>query len=153
MLAGQSSTFEGRGERDHSWGPRAWNMEWTFVIGNREDMRFMCTDVRIPGIDPIKVGYFHGKGTENLSDVNLDFEYDDNAPLSPVKGTVQITTAASEELTFGLEVISGAEIDLTHVLDPPRRPIYRRALIRLHPEDGSKPLVGWYESHRSAEPA
>ena len=123
------------------------------MIGNRADMRFMCTDVRIPGIDPIKVGYLHTKHTENLSDVEFDLEYDDDAPLSPVAGSVAITTAGSQKLTFRLEAISGAEIDLTHVLDPPRRPIYRRALIRLHPEDGSEPFIGWHESHRAAEPA
>ncbi|MBW2241888.1 MAG: hypothetical protein JRH01_07860 [Deltaproteobacteria bacterium] len=90
-------------------------MEWTVVIGNRADVRFMCTDVRIPGIDPIKVGHLTTKGTENLSDL----EYDDDAPLSPFA----------------------------------RRPIYRRALIRLHPEDGSEPFIGWLESHRAAESA
>jgi hypothetical protein len=128
-------------------------MEWTIVVANREDMRFLCTDVRIPGLDPIKIGYFHTQGTENLSDVDLDFEFDDDAPLSPVKGEVRITTAGGEKLAFRLEVITGAEINLTHVLDPPRRPIYRRALIRLQPEDDGEPLIGWYESHRSVEPA
>jgi hypothetical protein len=153
MSGGQTSSFEGRGERDHSWGPRVWNMEWTIVVANREDMRFLCTDVRIPGLDPIKIGYFHTEGTENLSDVDLDFEFDDDAPLSPVKGELRITTAGGEKLAFRLEVITGAEINLTHVLDPPRRPIYRRALIRLQPEDDGEPLIGWYESHRSVEPA
>ena len=149
MAGVQTLPFEGRGERDHSWGPRAWNMEWTVVVANRDDMRFLCTDVRIPGVDPIKIGYFHRKGTENLSDVNLDFTYDDDSPLSPVKGNVRITTAGSEELGFQLDIISGAEINLAHVLVPPHRPIYRRALIRLHPEDGSDALIGWYESHRT----
>lgn len=153
MAGGRTTPFEGRGERDHSWGPRMWNMEWTMVVANREDMRFLCTDVRIPGIDPIKIGYFHKDGTENLSDVRFDFEYDDDAPLAPVTGTVQFTTAGSEKLAFRLEAITGAEIDLTHVLEPPRRPIYRRALIRLHPEDGGAPFIGWHEAHRSAEPA
>ena len=153
MAGGQAFAFEGRGERDHSWGPRSWNMEWTVVVANREDMRFLCTDVRIPGIAPIKIGYFHSEGTQNLSDVDLDLEFDDDAPLTPVKGAVRITRESGEKLGFRLEPISGAEIDLTHALEPPRRPIYRRALIRLHPEDGSPPLIGWYESHRPGESA
>lgn len=149
LVAGRTLPFEGRGERDHSWGPRAWNMEWTLVVANRADRRFMCTDVRIPGIDPIKVGYFHHHGTSSLSDVDFDFEFRDDDPLSPVAGKLRFTTEGGEALAYHLEAVTGTEIDLTHVLDPPRRPVYRRALVRLHPDDGGEPLMGWYESNRA----
>ncbi len=140
--------FDGRGERDHSWGPRHWNMDWTLVVANQTNRRFMCTDVRIPGIDPIKVGYFHHQGTSSLSDVVFDFKYHDDDPLCPVEGRLQFKTEKGDTLGYRLEAITGTEIDLTHVLDPPRRPVYRRALVRVHPDDGSEPLLGWYESNR-----
>jgi len=46
-----------------------------------------------------------------------------------------------------IESISGAEIDITHTFVPPRRSVYRRALIRLTP-DGGAPAIGWLESNR-----
>ena len=50
-----------------------------------------------------------------------------------------------EQLGFRLEAISGVEIDLSHTPVPPRRTIYRRALIRLHPEGGGASVLGWCE--------
>jgi hypothetical protein len=147
-IADELLRFEGRGERDHSWGPRPYNMGWTVVVANGEGLRFMCTDVRIPGIDPIKAGYLHRDKTESLSEVDFDFAFDDANPLAPVSGKFQIATEGGERLGFRLEVISGAEIDLTHSLVPPRRSIYRRSLIRAHPDDGGDALVGWCESNR-----
>jgi hypothetical protein len=51
-----------------------------------------------------------------------------------------------------LEVISAAEIDLTHTFVPPQRSVYRRALLRAHREDGP-PLLGWLEFNRFLEKA
>jgi len=51
-----------------------------------------------------------------------------------------------------LEVISAAEIDLTHTFVPPQRSVYRRALLRAHREDGP-PLLGWLEFNRFVEKA
>lgn len=149
-IGDQTFPFEGRGERDHSWGPRPYNMEWTFVVANGDGLRFQCTDVRIPGLDPIKMGYLHREKTESLGDVNFNFVYDDSSPLDPVSGDLRFETEGGERCGFRLEVISGAEIDLTHSLIPPRRTIYRRALVRVHPEDGGDPLLGWCEFHRPA---
>jgi hypothetical protein len=148
-IGGETLPFEGRGERDHSWGPRPFNMEWTFVVANGEGLRFQCTDVRIPGLDPIKVGYLHREKTESLRDVKFDFAFDDSSPSAPVSGKFRIESEGGEKLGFRLEAISGAEIDLTHSLVPPRRTIYRRTLIRVHPEDGGDAMLGWCEFNRS----
>ena len=148
-IGGETLPFEGRGERDHSWGPRSYNMEWTVVVVNGEELRFLCANVRIPGIDPIEMGYLHREKTESLSHAKLDLSFDDTSPLAPVSGKLQIKTEGGEQLGFRLEAISGAEIDLTHVLAPPHRTIYRRALIRVHPENGSEALLGWCEFHRT----
>ena len=149
-IGDETLPFEGRGERDHSWGPRPYNMEWTFVVANGDGLRFQCTDVRIPGLDPIKVGYLHREKIESLSDVNFNFVYDDSSPLDPVSGDLRFETEGGERSAFRMEVISAAEIDLTHSLIPPRRTTYRRALVRVHPEDGGDALLGWCEFHRPA---
>ncbi len=96
------------------------------------------------------MGYLHREKTESLGDVNFNFVYDDLSPLDPVSGDLRFETEGGERCGFRLEVISGAEIDLTHSLIPPRRTIYRRALVRVHPEDGGDPLLGWCEFHRPA---
>jgi hypothetical protein len=149
-IGGVARPFEGRGERDHSWGPRSYGLEWTFLVANGEGLRFQCTDVRIPGLDPIKVGYLHREKTESLSDVNFDFAYHDDSPLTPLSGSFEIESEGGSRLGFRLEVISGHEIDLSHTQVPPRRTIYRRALIRVHPEGGGDALLGWCEFNRSA---
>ena len=46
-----------------------------------------------------------------------------------------------------IESISGAEIDITHTFVPPRRSVYRRALIAVTC-DGVSPALGWLESTR-----
>ncbi len=147
-IGDETLPFEGRGERDHSWGPRPYNMGWTFVVANGAGLRFQCTDVRIPGLDPIKVGYLHREKTESLGDVNFDFVYDESSPLAPVSGSFQFETEGGERSSFRLEVISGVEIDLTHSLVPPHRTTYRRALVRVLPDDGGEALLGWCEFHR-----
>jgi hypothetical protein len=129
-IGGETLPFQDRGERDHSWGPRPFNMEWTFLVANGEGLRFQCTDARIPGIDSIKMGYLHREKTESLSDVNFDVAFNDSSPLAPVSGKLQIETEGGEQFGFPLESLSAVEIDLTYTLVPPRRTIYRRALIR-----------------------
>jgi hypothetical protein len=109
--------FEGRGERDHSWGPRPWNMEWTVVVLNGEDLRLQCHEALIPQAGRFAGGYLHREDSISLR----------------VGGPI--------------EIVSAAEIDLSHVLVPPQRSIYRRALIRVHRDTGG-PLLGWMELHR-----
>lgn len=137
--------FEGRGERDHSWGPRLWNMEWTFLALNGAALRLQCVEVRLPGGNSLAVGYLHRDATRSLSEVRFDLAFDDDRVLAPVAGRVSVR--AEDGSTFGgrIEALSAAEIDLTHAFVPPERSIYRRALIRLHPDDGGAAILGWLE--------
>lgn len=138
-------TFRGRGERDHSWGPRNWNIEWTFLVANGEAMRLQCAEVTIPNVTKLGVGYLQRETTRSLSAVQLDFRLDDAAVLRPFTGRVAVTVENGSTFAGRIEIISAAEIDVTHTFVPPRRSIYRRALVRVHPEDGSAPLLGWTE--------
>jgi hypothetical protein len=72
--AGVETQFEGRGERDHSWGPRHWNLEWTFVVLNGPDLRLQCAEARIPNIDPIHGGYLSRTETVSIQRARFDFE-------------------------------------------------------------------------------
>src|SRR5262249_58124328 len=62
-VADEERTIRGRGERDHSWGPRWWNMEWTVLVVHAEALRFMSARVRIPDVTEISAGYVHRQRT------------------------------------------------------------------------------------------
>jgi hypothetical protein len=141
----QTLPFRGRGERDHSWGPRNWNIEWTFLVANGATMRMQCAEVTIPNVTKLGVGYMQRDTTVSLSNVTLDFARHDDTVLKPFSGRFAVTAEDGSTFAARVEVISAAEIDIAHTFVPPRPSIYRRALIRVHPDDGSAPLLGWTE--------
>jgi hypothetical protein len=150
----ESVAFSGGGERDHSWGPRAWNMDWTFVVATRPDFRFQCSEARIPGAGTFGGGYVDGpggQGTRSIERVEFDFELRDELLLDPVSGSFRFVDEKGESFGARLEVISAAEIDITHTFVPPQRSFYRRSLVRVHLEDGGEPLMGWCEINQRAE--
>jgi hypothetical protein len=139
--------FEGRGERDHSWGPRHWDMDWRFVIGNGERMRFMCTQVHIPGIDPIGIGYVScdEHGTRSLAETKVDVVLRDDNVLDPFDCTIEFRDEDGREFQGRVETISAAELDISHCFSTPQRSFYRRALVRIHLTGIDEPLLGWCE--------
>ena len=157
--AGVQTAFEGRGERDHSWGPRHWNLEWTFLVLNGPDLRLQCAEARIPNIDPIHGGYLSraaagreapgppGHQTISITQARFDFAYHDDDVARPVDGTLEIVAEDGTRLVFTIEPITAAEIDITHTFVPPQRSVYRRALVRARRE-GGPPLLGWTEFNR-----
>src|SRR5690606_41455040 len=58
----RSVPFRGRGERDHSWGPRHWNLEWTFLALSGDALRLQCAEARIAGLAPINGRYLGRTG-------------------------------------------------------------------------------------------
>ncbi|MCG8588826.1 MAG: hypothetical protein MJE66_06005 [Proteobacteria bacterium] len=147
-IDGETEPFAGRGERDHSWGPRPWNLEWTFLVAHGDDLRLQCTEALIPNVDPIRVGYLQRSTTESLTSVDLDMKFDHGSLAQPLAGHLRVESESGQVVAGRVEVLTAVEIDLTHVLVPPERPIYRRCLIRVHPEDGGESLLGWCEFNR-----
>lgn len=149
-IDGHVRPLDGRGERDHSWGPRWWNIEWTFMAINADDRRLQCAHVRIPGGSEFKTGYVHRQRMQSLTDVQFDLTFDDERVTRPVGGRFAVTADDGSTIAGRIESISAAEIDITHTFVPPRRPVYRRALIRVTP-DGGGTAIGWLESNRFVE--
>jgi hypothetical protein len=144
---GHERHFEGRGERDHSWGPRHWNLEWTFLVLNGEDLRLQCAEARIPNVPPIRGGYLARATTVAITDARFAFAYRDEDLARPMAGVCTVSAADGTQLRFDIEPLSAAEIDITHTFVPPERSVYRRALVRGRRADGP-PLLGWVESNR-----
>ena len=147
-VGGESAPFQGRGERDHSWGPRLWNMEWTFMVLNGEALRCQCAVAEIPGVGRFPGGYLYRDGFESLAEVVLDVEVEGRPVLDPVAGKFRLVSESGSALTGEIESLSGVEIDLTQAFTPPQRSLYRRALVRVRIEGEPEPMTGWLEFNR-----
>jgi hypothetical protein len=146
---GVTERYDGRGERDHSWGPRAWNIEWTFFAVSRPERRLQFVEVRIKGFDePLCIGYSQTPDdAHELTAVSLPVEAHDELATA-FSGRVQITDEAGFELAGEIEVLAAHEMDISHCLIPPRGTRYHRALVRIVPEGGGDPYIGWLEDNR-----
>lgn len=148
---GTAVSFSGCGERDHSWGPRFWAMDWTFMVLADTRLRAQCTEVNIEGMDPIVVGYIQEHKMEALQSVSFDLQYRPESEVHiPFEGSMKARTD-----TFALQgvvtPVTGVAIDDSHCLPDEARSIYRRSLIRFTPSDGTPEMWGWMETHRVFE--
>jgi hypothetical protein len=139
--------YRGRGERDHSWGPRHWNLEWTFLVLSSDDLRLQCAEARIPGLAPIHGGYLARATTGSITEARFDLSFRDEDLRRPVEGRFAATGEDGSRVEAAIEPLAAAEIDITHTFVPPQRSVYRRALVRGRRTDGP-PLLGWIEFNR-----
>ena len=147
--ADERHAFSGRGERDHSWGPRFWVMQWTFLVVASEHLRAQCTEVLIGDEMRVCVGYIQREEMKPVEDVRFELAYASADNIhQPFSGQVMVDEGA---LAGTLHPVTGVAIDDSHCLPEEARSIYRRNLIRFEPSDGSPPLWGWMETHRVFE--
>lgn len=145
-------SFEGVGARDHSWGPRSWNLEWETLSLHGPSRHIRASVTRIPNVGRFATGHIY---TENLvSVVEVDFRLEeDGANLSLLaSGSVAIKTEDGGLCTGRIEPISAVEIDISHTDVDASRSRCVRTLVRFVP-DGPKrkqrqPLLGWLETNR-----
>ena len=150
-VGAEGRAFSGRGERDHSWGPRSWNLEWTFLVLNGPRLRLQCAEARIPNVGRFVTGYLQREAMSTVREARFDFAYAEDDVLRPVSGRFSIAVQDGVEFGARVESLSGVEIDITHTFVPPRRSLYRRALVRATPDGGGEPLLGWVEFNRLPE--
>jgi hypothetical protein len=149
VIDGDTTELIVRGERDHSWGPRPWDMGWQFFVINNEHFSLLATQVEIPEWPLITMGYYHGHGEEMepLSKTEFWLDFNSANPTQAVSGTFSLLCESGREIKGTIETISGTEIDITHTFSTPHRSEYRRSLIRCHFEDGTE-SIGWLECNR-----
>ena len=152
-IDGSEQSFQVRGERDHSWGPRPWNMEWSFLVINNKEFSLQATVVKIPEWPEIKMGYFKPANGDmlNLTDVDFQLTYNAGAPEQSVQGRMSLACENGEVISADVNAVTGTEIDITHTFDPPKRTEYRRSLVscRFHGEYAGVVSPGWYECNRN----
>ena len=149
VIDGETTELAVRGERDHSWGPRPWDMCWQFLVVNNERFSLLATQVEIPEWPLIRMGYYHAHGEEmeHLSETEFSLNFDETNPLQAVSGSLSLLCESGRKINITLETISGTEIDITHTFSTPHRSEYRRSLIRCSFDDGIQ-SIGWLESNR-----
>ncbi len=147
---GEATRFVGRGERDHSWGPRDWNMEWAFCAIGGPDFRMQWAVVEVPGLGRFATGYLHTDTTRTIVDVEHELEFDDRDLAHAVAGPFTVTADDGTVVRGRIDPVTSIEIDLAHVFDPPRPTVYRRTLVRFTSAGGGPPGSGWLESNRFA---
>jgi hypothetical protein len=149
IIDGETTELTARGERDHSWGPRPWDMQWQFLVVNNERFSMLATQVQIPEWPLISMGYYHGHGEamEQLTEAELDLSYNANDPTQAVSGSFSLQCESGRKINGTLQAISGPEIDITHTFATPHRSEYRRSLIRCTFDDGNE-SIGWLECNR-----
>lgn len=148
-VAGAERAVEGRGERDHSWGPRFWNMEWSFLAVNGPDYRLQAVRVRFDEDAEMDMGYFHtDAGTAEIEEARFALAFRDDDAQQAVRGAVTLVRADGTEHRARIEPISGAEIDASHVFMPPQPSQYRRSLVRFYLDGSERPALGWLEVNR-----
>lgn len=152
IIDGNATELSARGERDHSWGPRPWDMQWQFLVVNNERFSMLATQVQIPEWPLIKMGYYHGHGEamEHLSESELALTYNAADPTQAVSGCFSLVCDSGRTIKGTLEAISGTEIDITHTFATPHRSEYRRSLIRCTFDDGTE-SIGWLECNRELD--
>jgi hypothetical protein len=144
----ETRAFQGRGERDHSWGPRHWNLEWTFLVLNGDRVRLQCAEALVPNVGRFAVGYVQRETMHSVTETAFDLRIRDDDVLRPASGRFSLRTDDGGALAGEITPQTGAEIDITHTFVPPRRSLYRRALVRVALDDGGPPLLGWLEFNR-----
>jgi hypothetical protein len=138
-----------RGERDHSWGPRPWDMEWQFLVLNNERFSLQSTVVNIPEWPEIQMGYYQTKGgeMEHLNKVEFELDFNPIQTNKAVSGSFTLSCESGREIKGRIETLTGVEIDITHTFATPQRTEYRRSLVRCYLE-GEAPVIGWLECNR-----
>ena len=147
-FAGAELAFDGYGERDHSWGPRDWNMQWLFVVLHGDDLRLQWARAEVPNVGTFVAGYVHRDVSLRVTDVADDIVFDHDNVTHPVSGHFTATAEDGSTVAGTLEPLTGTEIDITHAVVPHRPTIYRRALVRFTPDGGGRPTLGWVEFNR-----
>lgn len=133
------------GQRDHSWGVRDWwGMDWVWSALQLDDgTRLHGVDLRIPGMDPIGIGYLQqpGQPLVELQAVTAREVFADNGlPINTV------LTLQPGDLTVSAEVVAHAPVRL--VAADGRVSQFPRAWVSVTTADG-RSGVGWLEWNRN----
>ena len=77
-------------------------------------------------------------------EASFDMQFSGNLE-NPCSGSITIPLENGEKLEGKVIPMGVVPIQIAHVYPTPMDSVYRRALIRWEPTDGSEPCMGWLE--------
>jgi hypothetical protein len=143
-IGGETLALAGRGQRDHSWGPRDWwSAEWVWSAGHLDDGTHLHgVEFRLPGAPPIGVGYVQPPEGGVLELDSVGAQEDVRADGLIARGEIRYG-----ELAVAVEPLAHGPLLL---LAPDGRVSqFPRAMCVLRAADGRRG-VGWVEWNRNA---
>jgi hypothetical protein len=143
-VGGQARAVDGWGERDHSWGPRDWNIEWTFLALSGPEWQSMAVRVQFDEETFFDTGYLARGEMDTVEEAEFSLALDPER----IEGRVRVVDAAGRTLEGAIEPLSQVRIDASHAFSPPQPSDYRRTLVRFTPAEGGAPRHGFLETNR-----
>jgi hypothetical protein len=143
-IGGAAREVDGWGERDHSWGPRDWNLEWTFLALSGPELQSMAVRVQFDEETYFDTGYLAKGAMHTVEEAEFSLDMDSDH----VAGRVRVVDSAGRSLEGTIEPLSQVRIDASHAFSPPQPSDYRRTLLRFTPDDGAPPSHGFLETNR-----
>ena len=151
----ETGSFEGYGARDHSWGPRSWNMEWETLSLHGPDQHIRASVTRIPNVGRFATGHIYGESWASIVEADFRLEGSGADPSSLAPSSVTIKTDGGALCTGTVQPISAVEVDITHTDVNASRTLCTRSLVRFVPDGPrrrkQRPLLGWLETNRFKE--
>jgi hypothetical protein len=144
LIGDRRHSFDGYGQRDHSWGERDWwQFGWVWTSGRLDDgSRFHGSDIRIPEQD-IGFGYVQPGDGSVVGTNSVHAREDLGEHQFPTAGAIEIG-----DLELGIEPLGFAPALL---VDGARVSRFPRAMCRFTAADGRQGL-GWTEWNQPAAP-
>src|SRR5262249_30188297 len=140
----QTIPFQGRGQRDHSWGPRDWwSAEWVWSAGHLGDgTRFHGVEFRLPDAPPIGAGYLQPPegGVIELDRVSATEEVGANGLISSAQIGYGELVLEVQPVAFGALRLQAPDGRVSH---------FPRAMCQVRAHDG-RTGVAWMEWNRNA---
>ncbi len=139
----ETFALRGRGQRDHSWGPRDWwSAEWMWCAGHLDDgTSFHGVEFRLPGAPPLGVGYLQPPGEEvvELDGVGAGEDVGAEGLITSARIRLGELAVAVEPIAFGPLLLRAPDGRISQ---------FPRAMCRVHSDDG-RTGVAWVEWNRN----
>jgi hypothetical protein len=143
-LGEETITFQGTGQRDHSWGTRDWwSAEWMWSAAALEDgTRLHGVEFRLPGAPALGVGYVQppGGGVEELDTVTARESVGADGLITSAAITYGELELDVEPLAFGPLLLTAPDGRISQ---------FPRAMCRVRARDG-RAGTAWVEWNRNA---
>jgi len=146
-VAGTEHTVRAGGQRDRSWGPREWRLQFTLgdVQGGDRQLYFVGRSFPGPGGGFLRTG---DGAVEHLVAVEDSFIQYDDAGHTFATGRLHLKGATSDLEVDLTPIAPAVTFDMAHTCPAPEHWLYYRTLVDVEVSGWDGPSRGWLETSR-----